>query len=82
MTELGERLFLDSGTLTPLLKRMKNNGLAHRIRSGEDERKVFVRLTEKAKVLKKKAYAIPEKMLKQDSFRPDLNYLQEMATTE
>jgi DNA-binding MarR family transcriptional regulator len=62
VTELGERLFLDSGTLTPLLKRMERNGLAHRIRSDEDERKVFVRLTEKAKALKKKAYAIPEKM--------------------
>lgn len=62
VTELGERLFLDSGTLTPLLKRMESNGLAHRIRSGEDERKVIVRLTKKAKALKKKAYAIPEKM--------------------
>ena len=60
--ELGERLLLDSGTLTPLLKRMENRGLLERSRSREDERKVFVQLTEKGEELKKQAFAIPEQM--------------------
>lgn len=62
VTELGERLLLDSGTLTPLLKRMENRGLVERTRSREDERKVFVQLTDKGEELKKLAFAIPEQM--------------------
>ena len=62
VTELGERLLLDSGTLTPLLKRMENSGLVERTRSREDERKVFVQLTDKGEELKKQAFAIPEQM--------------------
>lgn len=62
VTELGERLLLDSGTLTPLLKRMENSGLVERTRSREDERKVFVQLTDKGEELKKLAFAIPEQM--------------------
>jgi DNA-binding MarR family transcriptional regulator len=62
VTELGERLLLDSGTLTPLLKRMENSGLVERSRSREDERKVFVQLTEKGDALKEQAFAIPEQM--------------------
>jgi len=62
VTELGERLLLDSGTLTPLLKRMEISGLVKRMRSKEDERKVFVQLTQKGETLKKQAYAIPEQM--------------------
>jgi DNA-binding MarR family transcriptional regulator len=60
--ELGERLLLDSGTLTPLLKRMEKNGLLERSRSIEDERKVFVQLTDKGNALKEQAFAIPEQM--------------------
>lgn len=62
VTELGERLLLDSGTLTPLLKRMESSGLVERTRSREDERKVFVQLTEKGKALKEQAFAIPEQL--------------------
>ena len=62
VTDLGERLLLDSGTLTPLLKRMEVSGLVERTRSREDERKVFVRLTGKGEKLKEQAYAIPEQM--------------------
>ncbi len=62
VTELGERLLLDSGTLTPLLKRMESSGLVERTRSREDERKVLVRLTEKGDALKEQAFAIPEQM--------------------
>lgn len=51
VNELGEMLFLDSGTLTPLLKRMETSGLVTRNRSADDERKVFVELTEKARTL-------------------------------
>ena len=46
VTELGEKLFLDSGTLTPLLKRLQEAGFVSRMRSEEDERKVMVTLTE------------------------------------
>lgn len=62
VTELGKRLLLDSGTLTPLLKRMENSGIIQRIRSQKDERKVVVRITEKGRDLKKQAYKIPEKI--------------------
>src|ERR1700742_4704581 len=45
--EIGERLFLDSGTLTPLLKRMEAAELLKRSRSTEDERQVLIALTQK-----------------------------------
>ena len=48
VSELGNDLFLDSGTLTPLLKRMEGNGLVTRQRDAVDERKVMVNLTKKA----------------------------------
>jgi len=63
--ELGERLFLDSGTLTPLLKRMEKQGLLTRERSQGDERQVLINLTEKGKRLKDKALAIPLKIADQ-----------------
>ena len=62
VSTLGQRLLLDSGTLTPLLKRMEKNGLVQRIRSREDERKVQIQLTDKGEKLKKQAYAVPEQM--------------------
>lgn len=61
--ELGERLFLDSGTLTPMLKRMEAACLINRQRSQEDERVVNVRLTEQGVALKERAYCIPESLL-------------------
>jgi len=63
VTDLGQQLFLDSGTLTPLLKRMEKSGIVQRVRSLEDERRVLVMVTEKGAALKEMAYAIPEKML-------------------
>ena len=62
VTELGERLLLDTGTLTPLLKRMEVHGLVQRCRSKKDERKVIVKITQKGDQLKEKAYEIPGKM--------------------
>ena len=59
VTALGERLSLNSGTLTPLLKRMQSNGLLVRERSQEDERRVLVSLTPEGTKLKARAAAIP-----------------------
>jgi DNA-binding MarR family transcriptional regulator len=63
VTELGERLHLDSGTLTPLLKRLEAAGLVQRTRDPEDERQVRIRLTKPGSALKEKARAIPAAML-------------------
>jgi DNA-binding MarR family transcriptional regulator len=60
--DLGQRLFLDSGTLTPLLKKMEAKGLVVRERSKEDERRLVVSLTEQGAQLKEKAADIPLKM--------------------
>jgi DNA-binding MarR family transcriptional regulator len=59
VTALGERLFLDSGTLTPLLKRMEGAGLIARIRAVEDERRVHITLTAAGRRLKAKAQKVP-----------------------
>lgn len=56
---LGEKLFLDSGTLTPLLKRMEAAKLLKRARSGSDERQVFIHLTDKGRTLRRAAVSIP-----------------------
>ncbi len=60
--ELGECLYLDSGTLTPLLKRLEQKGLLTRERSKEDERTLIVRITEEGENLKKLAADIPNEM--------------------
>jgi DNA-binding MarR family transcriptional regulator len=56
---LGARLFLDSGTLTPLLKRLEAAKLVKRVRSDADERQVLIHLTEKGRALRKSAATIP-----------------------
>ena len=56
---LGERLSLDSGTLTPLLKRLEAAGLVSRVRDVNDERRVHVMLTAAGRRLKQRAAAIP-----------------------
>jgi MarR family transcriptional regulator, organic hydroperoxide resistance regulator len=61
--EIGERLFLDSGTLTPLLKRLEAAGLVKRTRSTEDERQVIVALTAQGEALKEKARSLPLSIL-------------------
>jgi len=60
VSEIGERLFLDSATLTPLLKRLEAAGLLNRQRSRRDERQVIVTLTEQGRELRNKAIAIPD----------------------
>ncbi|MGO4280581.1 MULTISPECIES: transcriptional regulator, SarA/Rot family [Cupriavidus] len=63
VSALGERLTLDSGTLTPLLKRLEVAGFVARARDDEDERRVLVSLTDAGRRLRASAEGIPEKML-------------------
>lgn len=63
VNQLGEKLKLDSGTLTPLLKRMEHKEFVSRIRSTVDERLVNISLTEKGKALKGKASCIPGQLM-------------------
>ena len=60
--ELGECLYLDSGTLTPLLKKMEARGLLTRRRSDVDERNLIVEITAKGEALQERAAFVPERM--------------------
>ena len=60
--ELGKRVRLDSGTLAPLLKRLEKQGLIHRMRPDDNERKLFLSLTKEGEALKDKAIDVPEAM--------------------
>lgn len=62
--ELGEVLYLDSGTLTPVLKKLESKGYLTRQRSLTDERSLVVTITEKGEALKKDAKDIPQKVAK------------------
>lgn len=59
VSELGERLYLDSGTLTPLLKRLEASGYISRVRDANDERRVNITLTPSGRKLKTRAAKIP-----------------------
>ena len=63
--ELGKKLWLDSGTLTPLLKRLIENGLVTKNRSELDERLVDITITEKGKTLKEQALSLPYTLIKE-----------------
>ena len=73
--ELGEKLFLDSGTLTPLLKSLESKGYVTRNRSKEDERVLIVEITEKGDALKDEAVDIPKALM------GCVNLTQDEATT-
>ena len=60
--DLGGRLYLDSGTLTPVLKRLEQKGLISRQRDDKDERMLMVSITQEGEALKEKAVEIPYKM--------------------
>ena len=60
--ELGKKVHLDSGTLAPLLKRLEKQGYIQRIRPENNERKLFLSLTEQGEALKEKARAVPAAM--------------------
>ncbi|MHB0770830.1 MarR family winged helix-turn-helix transcriptional regulator [Bradyrhizobium sp. 5.13L] len=61
--DIGEKLFLDSGTLTPLLKRLEAAHLLKRTRSRDDERQVLIALTPQGHALKDKARSVPQSIL-------------------
>ncbi len=63
VSALGERLFLDSGTLTPLLKRLQAEGHVARLRDVQDERRVRISLTPQGRALRASAEAIPQCVL-------------------
>ena len=69
--ELGNALFLDSGTLTPLLKKMEAKGLISRRRSEEDERSLIVSLTDKGWALRERAVEVPMKMAQCSRLEPE-----------
>ena len=59
VSEIGEQLYLDSGTLTPLLKRLEGAGLLERVRDAQDERRVRITLTPQGRALRDAAEKIP-----------------------
>ena len=60
VSQVGERLSLDSGTLTPLLKRLQALGLLQRLRDAVDERRVLLQLTPAGRALRARALAVPQ----------------------
>jgi DNA-binding MarR family transcriptional regulator len=60
VSQIGERLALDSGTLTPLLKRLESSGLVQRLRDTTDERRVLLQLTPNGRTLKARAVRVPQ----------------------
>jgi MarR family transcriptional regulator, organic hydroperoxide resistance regulator len=82
VSELGERLFLDSGTLTPLLKRLESASLIARIRDMQDERRVHITLTAAGRALKTQAAEIPNCILKASQCSlPDIVALTQQVQT-
>lgn len=86
VTALGKRLFLDSGTLSPLLQRMEKNALIERHRSASDERRVMVKLTDKARRLKPQVIAIQKEVACATQLAPEhfgslLSQLQQLNQT-
>jgi len=62
VNDIAKKLILNTNTITPLLKRMENQGIIRRKRSRQDERKVIVQLTAKGRELQEEASLIPEKL--------------------
>ena len=82
VSELGERLFLDSGTLTPLLKRLESAHFISRIRDVQDERRVHITLTATGRSLKTQAAGIPDCILKASQCSlPDIAALTQQVQT-
>ena len=69
--ELGERLYLDSGTLTPLLKKMEAAGFVRRARSESDERVTLIYLTESGRALREKCLEIPVRLSRSVDLSPE-----------
>ena len=60
--ELGDKLFLDSGTLTPLLKKLESKGYLTRTRSVKDERNLIIKVTDKGMALREQALSVPQEI--------------------
>jgi DNA-binding MarR family transcriptional regulator len=71
LSEIGKRLFLDSATLTPLLKRLEAAGLIRRTRDERDERQVVIDLTAEGRALKRRAADVPPQILCATSCAPE-----------
>lgn len=71
VSDLGERLHLDSATLTPLLKRLEAQGIVARRRSERDERVVEIHLTADGRALRRRATGIPRAMLERSGLSPE-----------
>jgi DNA-binding MarR family transcriptional regulator len=74
--DLGKRLFLDSGTLTPVLKKLEKKGLVTKYRNKDDDRVVTVEITQNGMELKEKIAKVPEDMYK--SFKGDREKLMDL----
>ena len=68
---MGEILYLDSGTLTPVLKKLETKGLITRQRSTEDERNLVITITDAGEALKEKAVAVPTAIAKCSNLEPE-----------
>jgi len=68
---MGQILFLDSGTLTPVLKKLESKGFVTRQRSTADERNLVVTITEAGEALKEKAVAVPAEIAKCSNLEPE-----------
>ena len=68
---MGEILFLDSGTLTPVLKKLESKGFVTRQRSTADERNLVVTITEAGELLKEKAVTVPAEIAKCSNLEPE-----------
>ncbi len=79
VTDISKQLYLDTGTLTPLLKRMEEKDLVHRARSKEDERSVTIDLTEQGSALREKALCVPMQLI--SSFKEGGNLSMEEVMT-
>ena len=71
LKELGSRLYLDSGTLTPLLKKLEAKGLITRTRSEKDERNLLIEITQAGEALREQALAVPAGIAQCTSLTPD-----------
>lgn len=80
VSELGERLALDSGTLTPLLKRLEEGGLVQRRRDEQDERVVRLRLTPAGKKLQERARSVPTDLMCRAGYAPTKEGLAKLAS--
>ena len=69
--QMGELLYLDSGTLTPLLKKLEAKGMLTRTRSKDDERNLDIAITSKGEQLKDKALTVPQKMAQCSTLEPE-----------